>query len=422
MSTKKRAASEEAEDTRLTQRVRGSATRARGSIENASSLLHITSTAPPCSSTDALLALLDFTSLTAHDEISTRFDNIAEAILHSFGLRIANPDGAGTMVYTDYEVIELEFYLYISSLHEDPFTHGSDEQRQSGRWYFHRAPRRSTNAVDAEPRAPTAAGGYRGGTRKGLDLTLGGLAASGRSSKFFSASSSSAESKDPPRGGALLRSLKRVSDGKVISGPSLLVDEILSVNKMPAIAELVTSKWNSDTNALLSTPREGVASMYFYPLPVKDEKDSGTSPTIYRSSRMGLDLSHAGIPLPSTSVSNTMEHPRTVFVSKPYRYFVHPHLLTSNGRGHTFHGVYQTVSQQSPGLSEASLLNSVVKITTLKLETAKKYLQEYNNAKKSGNLAAFVGAKGKGAGSSPVPLLRMLGTLERLRTNSVHPE
>ena len=136
MSTRKRAASEEAEDTRLTQRVRGSATRARGSIENASSLLHITTTAPPCPTTDALLALLDFTSLTTHDEISARFDNIAEAILHSFGLRIANPDGAGTVVYTDYEVIELEFYLHIPGLHEDPFTHGSDEQRQSGKWYI----------------------------------------------------------------------------------------------------------------------------------------------------------------------------------------------------------------------------------------------------------------------------------------------
>ena len=41
---------------------------------------------------------------------------------------------AADALKVDYEIIELEFYLQKSGLHEDPFTHGSDEQRQSGRW------------------------------------------------------------------------------------------------------------------------------------------------------------------------------------------------------------------------------------------------------------------------------------------------
>lgn len=288
--------------------------------------------------------------------------------------------------------------------------------------YFHRAPRRSTSALSAGPRAPTAAGGYRGGTRKGLDLTLGGPATGRRTSKFFS--TASPPSAEPPRGGALLRTLRRISDGKVVSGPSLLVDELLAASKASTVAELVTSKWNGDTDALsrISTPQDDTdaVSMYFHPLSQAPDGDGDGSspllPAIYRSSRIGLDLSHTSIPPPSASLSDTLAHPRAVFVSRPYRYFVHPHLLTSNGRGHTFHGVYQALALQSPALSEAALLSRIVKITGLKPETAAKYLQAYRDARSSGSLAAFVGAKGKGAGSAPVPLLRMLGTLERLRT------
>ena len=83
---------------------------------------------------DTLLSLLDFTSLTTHDGISARFDAIAEEILRHFLLRIACPRAGGAIDYTDYEVLELEFYLHMPGVHEDPFTHGSDEQRQSGRW------------------------------------------------------------------------------------------------------------------------------------------------------------------------------------------------------------------------------------------------------------------------------------------------
>ena len=56
------------------------------------------------------------------------------------------------------------------------------------RRYFHRAPRRA----NTDPLVPstTAAGGYRGGTRKGLDLTFGGpvlplSSQAATTSKFF---------------------------------------------------------------------------------------------------------------------------------------------------------------------------------------------------------------------------------------------
>lgn len=84
---------------------------------------------------DKLSSLLDCTSLTTHAETAARFDTIANEILHRYHLRIAVPKADGAIVYTDYEVIELEFYLYMTQYHEDPFTHGSDEQKRSGQWY-----------------------------------------------------------------------------------------------------------------------------------------------------------------------------------------------------------------------------------------------------------------------------------------------
>lgn len=45
------------------------------------------------------------------------------------------------MITTDrqefaFEILELEFYLWKYEIHEDPFTHGSEEQKRSGKWYI----------------------------------------------------------------------------------------------------------------------------------------------------------------------------------------------------------------------------------------------------------------------------------------------
>ena len=56
-----------------------------------------------------------------------------------------------------FEIIETEIY-YNSPEHNDTTVHKTPEQAMFGKWYFHRS---------------KPGGAYRGGTFKGLDLTLG---------------------------------------------------------------------------------------------------------------------------------------------------------------------------------------------------------------------------------------------------------
>lgn len=79
-----------------------------------------------------LKELLNLSSLTAREDISLRFDAISEVLLNHVVLRLqaSGPDSK----FSDFEILELEFYLYKSGCHEDPFTHGTEEQRESGKW------------------------------------------------------------------------------------------------------------------------------------------------------------------------------------------------------------------------------------------------------------------------------------------------
>lgn len=75
-------------------------------------------------------ALLDFTQLSTSHAIQERFDDIAKSLLHDNLLCITTPEGE-----TSYAILEIEMYLKKETVHEDPFTHASDEQRVSGNWY-----------------------------------------------------------------------------------------------------------------------------------------------------------------------------------------------------------------------------------------------------------------------------------------------
>ena len=108
-----------------------------------------------------------------------------------------------------------------------------------GGTYFHT---HSTSFLD---RPATAAGGYRGGTCKGLDLTIAGSI----SSTYFGITTPTSSLL---RDGILLRTIQRKSDAVVISGPSLLVNEILRVHGAYNISELVHSIWGGNTMALQS--------------------------------------------------------------------------------------------------------------------------------------------------------------------------
>lgn len=218
------------------------------------------------------------------------------------------------------------------------------------------------------------------------------------------------------RGGILLRTIRRVADGKLFSGPSLLVDEILRVSGASNLSALVMDVWDSNISAFPSdiTPH-GTSSLRLHP---KHSTTLSQPPTqIYRSPRVGLELSHGSIPLPSSDGTQaTLAHPRTTYVSRAYRYFVSPALLTSNGRGHTFLAVYQDLAGKTPSNKrDVDLAAQVAAITGLKLATATKYLEEYRASQASGSLRAFVGPQGKGVGSSPVSFLRLMGALERCR-------
>lgn len=257
--------------------------------------------------------------------------------------------------------------------------------------YFHRSPRR------ADTRAPglpvTAAGGYRGGTRKGLDLTVGGPTV--------------IQIPNAPvtiRGGALLRTLRRRSDNKVICGPSLLVDEILRLSGAPTIDHLVNTTWNGDISALSPSPLRGT---FMYLQRETQDSSVGERPTVYRSPRIGLDLSN-----PDTTESIT--HPRVVFVGKSYRYFTHPELLAYKGRVQTFIGLH-TMLREAKGYAEDSmeLKKALRDMLGLGDQNISKYMADYRSGYQVGKLKSFVGRSGKGVCQSASEYLKMMGALRK---------
>ena len=121
-----------------------------------------------------------------YDEDARR---LAEALLRRFALVAGG---------RRHRIVELELYYWGGGV-RDPHAHRDPVQLDPNRWYFHRR-----------------GGSYRGGTFKGLDLTFG------RPGSY---------------GGVLLRSL-RDDAGALVSGPSLLVDRLLSLTGAASIAEL----------------------------------------------------------------------------------------------------------------------------------------------------------------------------------------
>lgn len=247
--------------------------------------------------------------------------------------------------------------------------------------YFHRVPRYNGKA----------ASGYRSGSRKGLDLTIG--------TPDTPASSDSSSPPIPVRGGILLRSLRRVSDSFVVSGPSLLVDELLRCSGSPGISELVTEKWLGELSAFRAPSSETSAS-----IPAAlfvGSKQTHTSSQIYKSPRIGIDLSN-------TSSSDR----RMQYVCKLYRFYILPRLLTANGRGQTFLGVYDHCVDTLQ-VSKSSLAGKMASLTGIQPQTVDKYLKAYRDALASGELEPFIGPSGKGAASSPVPFLQLVGAWRR---------
>lgn len=107
-----------------------------------------------------------------------------------------------------YQISEIEFYIY-SDEHPDTYVHRHPAQLKWGRWFFHRASNKDSS-------------GYKGGTRKGLDLTLS-------DDIYFS---------------VLIRSIYNLQTHEMISGPSKVVDYILSSYSVSSIEEFQEGKDN----------------------------------------------------------------------------------------------------------------------------------------------------------------------------------
>jgi len=186
------------------------------------------------------------------------FEQLAAFLLKSCRLVVAGQP---------HRLVEIEFY-YHGPGHYDPFTHCDAMQARFGHWYFHRT-----------------GGQYRGGSFKGLDLTIGD---------------------GPAHGGVLLRGLE-TPDGQRVEGPSLLVDHLLKLTREAKVAALdatLAARPVWDQNSVL----------HLGPLPAPEARP------IYRSARVGLSLRTA-----------TIDSERPLFVLQPYRFLTEPK-RTSKGK------------------------------------------------------------------------------------------
>ncbi|KAF5364052.1 hypothetical protein D9756_000126 [Leucocoprinus leucothites] len=385
----------------------------------------------PSSTVDTLSLhdLLDFSSLEDESAISSRFDVIARVLMHEYQLVVSH-DGKETA----FEIQEMEFYLRKAGHHEDPFTHGSEEQKVSGRWYFHRSPRRSNDAS----RSSTSLTSYRGGTRKGLDLTIGNPLPHAVSPHFSQPGKSSAlsdtagqknqaKSSEHLRGGILLRSLRSLGKNGTIDanpkpnsvyGPSLLVDKILSLSGASSIPELVETMWGGDTSAL-NPPNPSLSSRTSFLYLKRATSSARVLPQIHKSPRIGLDLSHPGTSVPSAQSTTKDLHPRVRFLPKLYRYYTRPVELVK-GRPQTLYGfIHIKLNSRSDSAyrslsGDLAFRASLTKGTGLKDAPVKKYLAEYDAGRKDGlkHLKLCIGPSGKGAADSPTTYLKMMGALD----------
>ncbi len=230
-----------------------------------------------------------------------------------------------------------------------------------------------------------------GGTRKGLDITFGRVLLSSQSGPAVASSIS---------GGILIRSIRRVGDQKIISGPSLVVDEILRQSNASDIKTLVVDQWRKRVDAL-QPPTDGLG-MWLAPWGNDNPK---SKPILYTSPRIGLDLSHQ-------SATVKLDDPRVVYVGKPYRFFTCPESLKANGRVQTFVGLVLPLI--TGNTLPRSTIYSHAAAQGFSASVVKKYIEAFENGLLSGKLVQFVGSVGKNVSSSAIRYIQMMATLHQL--------
>jgi len=132
-----------------------------------------------------------------------------------------------------HHIAEIELYYY-SSEHPDTFIHKHELQRETGKWYFHRSGK-----------------SYRGGTFKGLNITIGD---------------------GTNYGSLLIRGLICLSSGEVIKGPCRCVDYILRLCGYSCITELVEVGLRGDLDIRNEEILRLVATSEKYPIRIQKKK------------------------------------------------------------------------------------------------------------------------------------------------------
>lgn len=117
-----------------------------------------------------------------------------------------------------HRLVELESYVHKQPTHADPYTHGDEGQGFCGVWYFHRQ-----------------GSSFKGGSFKGLDLACGDAVAG-------------------VHAGLLIRSVSDLETGKIVEGPSLVVDHILKLNGAPSIVAFVAGRTAAQLPADCTVP------------------------------------------------------------------------------------------------------------------------------------------------------------------------
>lgn len=203
------------------------------------------------------------------------FEYIARRLLSRGVLRIGS---------VTYRILEIEFYLY-NEEHPDPYCHCHALQKESNVFYFHPG----------------------GGTRQGLDLTIG---------------------KENVYGGILLRTIQQVIEKKVFNGPSLTVDEL--VEKIPNV------KTEYQGKNIFVDPLFSISFMN----DVFDEEE-----VIWQSPRIGL--------LPPRNDSTTPAWEK--FLAKPYRFLINSKAI-KKGKAQTIFGLKHLPATDIASKTGSSLL------------------------------------------------------------------
>jgi hypothetical protein len=239
-------------------------------------------------------------SFTAAD-----FPTIAVPLLNRIDLLVGGDD---------YRIAEVEAYLH-SVDHADPFTHRKPIQRDFGRWYFHRQGE-----------------SYRGGTFKGLDLTLG----DGQATL-----------------GILIRSIV-APDDTLIDGPCLVVHHLLSRTGMPSVKAL--------DEAIAGRPVWDTAS----PLAMRESSCPRSAP-VFRTARVGLSLKRSAL---------KVEGPR--FIGLPYRFLTEPRRI-AKGKAQLIAALH------AEGRSEAA----IAALTGTPRSAIARYLAAFERGKSANDFAEY---------------------------------